>query len=72
MAIAVMYLAVKLSKFEVKDWMNRLQHHHNWWDQFVDDLEASGNQSFALSLELQTLNCAVDSFCEYLEYLPMV
>ena len=51
MAIAVMYLAVKLSKFEVKDWMNRLQHHHNWWDQFVDDLEASGNQSFALLLK---------------------
>ena len=51
MAIAVMYLAVKLSKFEVKDWMNRLQHHHNWWDQCVDDLEASGNQSFALLLK---------------------
>jgi hypothetical protein len=41
-AIAVMYLAVKLSKFEVKDWMNRLHNHVNWWDQFVDDLEASG------------------------------
>ena len=25
-AIAVMYLAVKLSKFEVKDWANRLPH----------------------------------------------
>jgi hypothetical protein len=36
-----MYLAVKLSKFEVKDWVNRQPHHHNWWDQFVDDLEAS-------------------------------
>ena len=36
-----MYLAVKLSKFEVKDWANRQPHHHNWWDQFVEDLEAS-------------------------------
>jgi len=36
-----MYLAVKLSKFEVKDWSNRLPHHANWWDQFVVDLEAS-------------------------------
>ena len=59
MAIAVMYLAVKLSKFEVKDWMNRLQHHLNWWDQFVDDLEASGNQSFALLLIYLTKTCKV-------------
>lgn len=40
-AIAVMYLAVKLSKFEVKDWANRLPNHHNWWDQFVEDLDTS-------------------------------
>jgi hypothetical protein len=40
-AIAVMYLAVKLSKFEVKDWINRMPHHSNWWDQFVEDLEAT-------------------------------
>ena len=32
---------VKLSKFEVKDWANRQPHHHNWWDQFVEDLVAS-------------------------------
>ena len=36
-----MYLAVKLSKFEVKDWANRLPNHHNWWDQFVEDLDTS-------------------------------
>merc|ERR1712062_694554 len=40
-AIAVMYLAVKLSKFEVKDWANRLPNHHSWWDQFVEDLDTS-------------------------------
>ena len=65
MAIAVMYLAVKLSKFEVKDWMNRLQHHLNWWDQFVDDLEASGKQNFALLLKT---NCMLVKFTPNLCY----
>jgi hypothetical protein len=36
-----MYLAAKLSKFEVKDWHNRLPNHVSWWDQFAEDLEAS-------------------------------
>jgi hypothetical protein len=40
-SIAVMYLAVKLSKFEVKDWQNRLSHHAHWWDQYVDGLDTS-------------------------------
>lgn len=40
-AIAVMYLAAKLSKFEVKDWSNRLPNHVSWWDQFAEDLETS-------------------------------
>jgi len=38
-AIALMYLAAKLSKFEVKDWKNRLPDHKYWWDQYVKDLE---------------------------------
>ncbi len=38
-AIAVMYLAAKLSKFEVKDWARREPSHRHWWDQFVQDLE---------------------------------
>ena len=38
-AIAVMFLAIKLSKFEVKDWANRRDHHRNWWDQFVEGLD---------------------------------
>ncbi len=40
-AIAVMHLAVKLSKFEVKDWANRTPRHSHWWDQFVEDLDTS-------------------------------
>lgn len=40
-AIAVMYLAVKLSKFEVKDWVNRTARQVHWWDQFVEDLDTS-------------------------------
>ena len=53
-AIALMYLAAKLSKFEVfklfvefvhiislevKDWKNRTTEQVNWWDQYVKDLE---------------------------------
>ena len=38
-AIALMYLASKLSKFEVRDWKNRTPEHKYWWDQHVRDLE---------------------------------
>ena len=38
-AIAVMFLAIKISTFEVKDWANRRDHHRNWWDQFVEGLD---------------------------------
>jgi len=37
-AIALMYLAAKLSKFEVKDWKNRTDDHRFWWDQYVKHL----------------------------------
>lgn len=41
-AIAVMYLAAKLSKFEVKDWENRKElGHEHWWDMYVDNLETA-------------------------------
>ena len=38
-AIALMYLAAKLSKFEVKDWNDRCDWHRHWWDQYVEDLD---------------------------------
>jgi len=38
-AIALMYLASKLSKFEVKDWKNRTPEQRYWWDQYVKDLD---------------------------------
>lgn len=37
-AIALMFLAGKLSKFEVTDWEGRLPKHKNWWDMFVEDI----------------------------------
>jgi len=40
-AIAVMYLAVKLSKFEIRDWANRQPRQMHWWDQHVEDLETT-------------------------------
>ncbi|XP_023248450.1 cyclin-K-like [Copidosoma floridanum] len=40
-AIAVMYLAGKLSKFKVIDWSARKSHHLYWWDSFVEDLNIS-------------------------------
>lgn len=39
-AIALMYLASKLSKFEIQDWVGRTPRHTKWWDVFVDDLSA--------------------------------
>jgi len=38
-AIALMYLAAKLSKFEVKDWKGKTEQHRHWWDLYVRDLE---------------------------------
>ncbi|XP_040569657.1 cyclin-K [Lepeophtheirus salmonis] len=38
-AIALMYLAAKLSKFEVKEWAGRQSWHKHWWDQYVQDLD---------------------------------
>ncbi|CAG9822433.1 unnamed protein product [Phaedon cochleariae] len=37
-AVALMYLAGKLSKFEVVDWMGRNTKHCRWWDMFVEDV----------------------------------
>ncbi|KAH0534300.1 cyclin-K-like [Cotesia glomerata] len=37
-AVAVMYLAGKLSKFEVVDWDGRQPNHLRWWDMFVEDV----------------------------------
>ncbi|KAK9304054.1 hypothetical protein QLX08_004436 [Tetragonisca angustula] len=37
-AVALMYLAGKLSKFEVVDWNGRLPKHLRWWDMFVEDI----------------------------------
>lgn len=37
-AVALMYLAGKLSKFEVVDWMGRSAKHLRWWDMFVEDV----------------------------------
>ncbi|XP_032683296.1 cyclin-K [Odontomachus brunneus] len=37
-AVALMYLAGKLSKFEVLDWAGRQPKHLRWWDMFVEDV----------------------------------
>ena len=37
-AIALMYLAGKLSKFEIQDWSGRQPRHIRWWDMFVEDI----------------------------------
>ena len=38
-AIALMYLTSKLSKFEVTDWIAKKENSkQNWWDQFVEGL----------------------------------
>ncbi|XP_042234593.1 cyclin-K-like isoform X2 [Homarus americanus] len=37
-AIALMYLAGKLSKFEVTDWNGRTPKHQRWWDMYVEGI----------------------------------
>ncbi|XP_045769122.1 cyclin-K-like [Maniola jurtina] len=37
-AVALMFLAGKLSKFEVMDWNGRMPKHTAWWDMFVEDI----------------------------------
>ncbi|KAG0712449.1 Cyclin-K [Chionoecetes opilio] len=37
-AIALMYLAGKLSKFEVTDWVGRQPRHQRWWDMYVEGI----------------------------------
>ncbi|XP_063381674.1 cyclin-K [Cydia fagiglandana] len=37
-AVALMFLAGKLSKFEVVDWNGRIPKHTAWWDMFVEDV----------------------------------
>lgn len=37
-AVALMFLAGKLSKFEVVDWNGRAAKHTAWWDMFVEDI----------------------------------
>ncbi|KAJ8674042.1 hypothetical protein QAD02_005304 [Eretmocerus hayati] len=37
-AVALMYLAGKLSKFDVVDWIGRQSKHLRWWDMFVEDI----------------------------------
>ncbi|XP_047990541.1 cyclin-K [Leguminivora glycinivorella] len=37
-AVALMFLAGKLSKFEVVDWNGRTPKHTAWWDMFVEDV----------------------------------
>ncbi|KAM7354271.1 cyclin K [Cochliomyia hominivorax] len=37
-AVALIYLASKLSKFTVVDWVGRQPHHTRWWDMFVSDV----------------------------------
>lgn len=37
-AVALMFLAGKLSKFEVVDWNGRIPRHNAWWDMFVEDI----------------------------------
>ncbi|GLH12853.1 Cyclin-T [Gryllus bimaculatus] len=37
-AVALMYLSGKLSKFEVVDWSGRTPEHLRWWDMFLEDV----------------------------------
>jgi cyclin K len=37
-AVAMMYLACKISKYDIIDWKGRIPEHQKWWDMFVKDM----------------------------------
>lgn len=37
-AVAMMYLACKISKYDVIDWKGRTPEQQKWWDMFVKDI----------------------------------
>jgi len=37
-AVSLIYLACKLSKFELNDWQGRTPNHLRWWDMFVQGM----------------------------------
>lgn len=37
-AVAMIYLACKISNFNVVDWKGRTSEHQKWWDMFVKDM----------------------------------
>lgn len=66
MAIALMHLAGKLSKFEVVDWNGRNTEHYRWWDMFVEDmtielLEDICHQVLDLYSQTQASQSQIDS-----------
>ncbi|CAF0826689.1 unnamed protein product [Didymodactylos carnosus] len=68
-AIAVMYLACKLSKFEITDWTTKKENtKQKWWEQFVDDichqhldLYSKNNSSAFASMEISGSNSQLSS-----------
>lgn len=57
-AVALMYLAGKLSKFEVVDWNGRQTKHLRWWDMFVEDVTMDlleGYQLFNTSIYMHAV-----------------
>ncbi|XP_022920620.1 cyclin-K [Onthophagus taurus] len=63
-AVALMYLAGKLSQFEVMDWTGRTPKHLRWWDMFVEDVTMDLLEDIChqvLDLYSQTSNQVPDS-----------
>lgn len=58
-AIALMYLAGKLSKFEVVDWNGRIPKHKHWWDMFVEGMSIE-----LLEGEYKIQNCMIYEIVE--------
>lgn len=66
-AVALMYLAGKLSKFEVVDWIGRTSKHLRWWDMFVEDvtmdlLEGKRSVIDLIETSIETLNQTINVY----------
>lgn len=56
-AVAMMYLACKMSKYEVADWRGKTPEHQKWWDMFVKDMTKNVLEEICHQVRLILLKC---------------
>lgn len=66
-AVAVMYLAGRLCKFDIQDWTSK-QSSRRWWEQFVHDVPVEvleGNRTIQIQFVVDMYMYCIMSFCHF-------